>query len=352
MRPLFDPSEAPRFTPAGRQALLEAVTAAPAATEAPRRSRRRLRAALVAAAAVCLLTMTAAAVLLSLPVLRAHFGGAGYDQSSMLVGKSVTSEGWTMTLTDCVGDDRYLVLGFELEAPQGTVLDPEVWRDSYPAQTYSFPSLDGAQASHWYAVEDNDPTDNRRQYAFWIEHMTGEPGGESINGAEMELKLEGVGHTTLTPEKHLQFVPLCDETWDFGTFTLTYPDQALRLEPNVPVTVLDVPAAVTHLTVSPIGVDVWLEGEALRGHNQRYPWGQCISLPEVTLYDKQGKALEPDRYTPFGIRGGSGCNGGEAPGLPCIHINQSYGYLLDMDSLDHITVCGVSIPLSPAASEP
>lgn len=348
MKPLFDASEAPRFTPAGRQALLDAVTAAPAETSAPR-PRRGLRAALAAAAAVCLLTVGAAAVVAGLPVLQEHFGSAaGYGQSSAPVGKSVTSGGWTMTLTDCVGDDRYLVLGFELTAPEGTVLDPETWRDNYPEETLSFPGLDGGQAWQWYEAADSDPTDNRRQFVLWIEHMSGEPDGESINGAEMELKLEGVGSNIFISEDRWEHVSLCDETWDFGALTLSYPDQALRLEPNVTVTVLDVPAVVTHLTVSPIGVDVWLEGEALRGHNQRYPWGQCMSLPEVTLYDKEGNALEPDYCTPFGVRGGSGCNNGDAPGLPCIHINQSYGYLLDMDSLDHVVVCGAAIPLSPA----
>jgi len=356
MKPLFDATEAPRFTPEGRQALLDALTAAPAAAETPLRPRRGLRGALVAAAAVCLLTVGAAAVAISLPVLREHFGGgAGYEQSSTLIGKSVTTEGWTMTLTDCVGDDRYLILGFELEAPEGTVLERGDYRPRRDKPIFS--GGVSARAWDWRQLPDEDSTDNRLRFGLWIEHIQDELGDPSLNGQTMELVIEDLTYPIDTAANTWEEAVLFRGSWDFGSLVISYPDRTLRMDPDLPVTVLDVPARITHVEVSPIGVDVWFEGDALKGHDGRYPWpGQCFQEPEITLYDKDGNPLEPDYYTPFGIRGGSGCNGNpkvaeDDPGPYFLNIIQSYGYLLDMDNLDHIDICGVSIPLTPAEAE-
>ncbi|MFQ7854836.1 MAG: DUF4179 domain-containing protein [Flavonifractor plautii] len=75
-----------------------------------------------------------------LPVLRSYFGdSAAYQQSAAELGQSVTKDGWTVTLTDCVGDDRNLWFGLEIAGPEGTVLDAEnYYIDWYECQ---FPGL-------------------------------------------------------------------------------------------------------------------------------------------------------------------------------------------------------------------
>ncbi len=333
-----------RWTPEGRAALVRSLTAG---AGRQRRARRPLRTAALFAAAACALTLSVGAAVVRLPVLEQYFGGgAGYRQSSALVGKAVTANGWTMTLTDCAGDDRYLCLGFELEAPEGTVLGPD-WAAADPDEDFDFPDSRGGYAWQWRCPEDPDPTDNRLGYVLWIEYMPREPGTDGLNGRDMTLRIDGVGYIRILPDGTREDVVLCGETWDFGTLAVAYPDRTLRLEPRLPVTIREVPARLTRLEVSPVGVNVWLEGEALRNHHAFWGnYGLCIDLPEIALYDRDGNLLEPDPYTPFGIRGGSGCNAGEDPDSPpCIHVNQSYGYLLDMDSLDRVEICGVSIPL-------
>lgn len=314
------------------------------------RPRQGIRAVAIAIAAICALAVGAAAV--GIPVLQAHYGGgAGYKQSSTLVGQSVTTQGWTLTLTDCVGDDRYMVLGFELEAPEGTVLDQEEYRPRKDRP--GFTKEVGMSSWAWRQLKDEDPTDNKLYFGLWIENIQDEIGDPGLNAQTMELCIEGLEYPAWNTEtEEWEDITVFDGTWDFGTLTISYPDRTLRMKPNTVVTVLGVPATITHLEVSPIGVDVWFEGDELKGHDGWFPWrGQCIQEPEITLYNKAGNALIPDKYTPFGIRGGSGCNGNpnvteEDKGPFVLNIIQSYGYLLDMDELDHIDICGVSISLA------
>ena len=120
----------------------------------PRRTFRLaggLRQAAVIAAAVCLLTSAAVAVVAASPTLRdSVFGeGGGYEQSSAFIGRSIEKNGWTLTITDCVGDDLDWYLGLELEAPEGTVLDEEnyFFGEDQNDITLDFPDLkaDGGQ---------------------------------------------------------------------------------------------------------------------------------------------------------------------------------------------------------------
>lgn len=326
---------------AQEETILEALLAEPA-----RQKKSPRRYAAVAAVAAMLLVTCTVAVALGLPVLFAHFGGgAGYAQSSMFVGKSVISDGWTVTLTDCVGDDRRLYLGFAVEAPEGTVLDEEY---TPLEDIVEFSSGKRCSASYWTELEDGDPADNKMRLALWMEYIQYEPGEPGLLGETMTLRLEGFGaYVDVEPldSGKVKEVRLSDGVWDFGALDLSLIDRTIRMEPNVPVTMSGLPAVVTYLEVSPTGVNVWLEGEGLRGHEALFPWGSCINAPEIVVYDKAGNAIDQGQ-PPFGKRGGSGCaSDPEPPDLPCINVIQTYENLLDMENLDHVDVCGVTFPL-------
>ena len=97
--------------------------------QSPRRKHRKGPLIAVLAAAAALL-MGAAAVAGLSPVLERYFADTPKEELSLLgvgaypIGISQSYEGWTVTLTDCVGDDHNIYIGIQVDAPEGTVLAP------------------------------------------------------------------------------------------------------------------------------------------------------------------------------------------------------------------------------------
>ena len=326
-----------------------------------------LRQAAVVAAVLCLLTSAAVAVVAASPTLRDSVfgGGAGYEQSSGFIGQSIEKNGWTLTITDCVGDDLDLYLGLELEAPEGTVLDQETYffGDRTFDFTMKFPDLGrngGAEGLH--CLPDDDPSDNRlsfllhaRAFKFFQEN-TG-----SFNGQRVRLAFPGLSHYIWIeeePEWRREVVRDCGETWDFGTLTVSYPDSTIHLEPNLPVTTLDVEATITEVEISPLSVRVLIEGDALKGHHSWVPrnapdgYYGCTEYQEIILYSEDGSAFSVEIGDTD--QSGSGCSGGELPdeeGYLVLRrtygrkVNGIPGRLVDVESLTAVSICGVVIPL-------
>lgn len=340
--------------------------------EQPRRGLRLaggLRQAAVIAAAVCLLTSAAVAVVAASPTLRdSVFGeGGGYEQSSAFIGRSIEKNGWTLTITDCVGDDLDWYLGLELEAPEGTVLDEEnyFFGEDQNDITLDFPDLkaDGGQKG-LRQIPDDNAADNRlsflvhaRAFAFF-DGSTG-----SFNGQRVRLVFPGLSHengTWIDEETGWEFelISDCDEIWDFGTLTVSYPDSTIRLEPNLPVTTLDVEAAITEVEISPLSVRVLIEGDALKGHHSWVPrnapdgYYGCMEYQEIILYSEDGSEFSV--VCEDSDLSGSGCSGGTEPSEDgYLVLRRTYGRtlngipsrLVDVDSLTAISICGVVIPL-------
>lgn len=316
------------------------------------RSLQVRRFSLRVAITICLLVFSTTVIAIGLPVLQKYFHGNGYQQSAAILGKSVTRDGWTLTLTDCVGDDRYLYLGLELVAPKGTILGEE----EYSLEQYdvSFGNMkDYVMAWQLRQVPDEDQTDNILHFILWIEGGYYE---DTFNGKDISLMFKNLYHVgdwneALLAREHLYD---CKAEWNFNSLKITYPDNAIRFNTNVNISVLGVEANVTRVEVSPIGLLVTIEGDELKGHHEWVAkdapdgWYSCIEQPEIVLYDKEGKVLEPDiQSAPFGVRAGSGCQGGERNNDEegKLKIVQSYGYLLDMNFINYVEINGVRISL-------
>ena len=335
------------LTAAGKEALVRRLCRG---EETPRRPTRRpwrtFRTAVLAAVALCALIMGVGAAVVHLPVLQGYYGGgAGYEQSAVAVGESVTKSGWTLTLTDFVADDYNLYAGFTLAAPEGTVLDQGAYgfaRWGVP----KFPGLDLAGASHIEFLEDSDPSDNVLHFVQWSTYTMEE--GQRISGQSVELTLGGLYHLTNWNEERLSWERAydCEETWTFCT-TIAVPGRVIRQVPGLPVHTLEVDAVITKLEVSPIGVYVYIEGDALKGHHDWVPrnapdgWYGCIEYQEITLYTTDGTAIPM-----MDGMNGSGCSGGTDTSEPgYLHIARRADRLLDLDDLDRIEICGVEIPM-------
>ena len=246
---------------------LEARRELAAEGDGHRRTRCWSRTAVAVAALIGMLVLSVGAAVTVSPVLRSYFGdSAAYQQSAAELGQSVTKDGWTVTLTDCVGDDRNLWFGLEIAGPEGTVLDAENyyidWYDCQFPGLYSFLSTMSCTQ-----LPDEDPTDNRVQFALRL--LGRGPYDGSFNGQRVKLTFRDF---SIWDREDREFEPAhgCEAVWQFD-FTVSYPDSVIRLEPNLPVHTLGVDAVLTSVEVSPFGVYASIEGEALKGHHQWVP---------------------------------------------------------------------------------
>lgn len=296
------------------------------------RPQRLFRAILAAAVIAGLLMTTAGAIFLLRPVLQTYFGASApyvYQKNSQILNLSQTVDGWTMTLTDCIGDDNRLYVGIEVTAPEGTVLTEQGSPLPYGIEEIDIDVSEGARhPGAWYIsqIPDDSETDNHLRFVLWMNCQ------ESLDGKAISLTLGKLSHGNGS----------CDfnGSWTFRDIELDLADQSIRLEPQVSVPVLDTTATLTELTISPVSITLCFQGEGLIGQCQRYPNGTNITDPTIVLYDHEGNVMQMEtRYAPFGSRAGSGDNNTTGE----LRIVQSYEAFIDLDALDHIEICGVDI---------
>ena len=337
-----------RLTEESKQALIGALTAQQSNPQKkvcnPHHWRKT---ALVAAAVAAALVVSVGAAVVAPAVMRDYFGNsAGYQQSAVELGQSITQNGWTMTLTDCAADDYTIYLGVTLTAPEGTVLDQV---DGYYFADWShpdFPTLEYGGGGGYELLEDGNPTDNQLSFVFTGHYFTQ---GDSLDGKTMELQLGKLYHHTVWKEAEMEWGRAydCNETWNFST-TINLSDHIIRLKPNLPVHTLDVDAVITDVVVSPLTVFVNIEGDALKGHHSWVPknapdgWYGCIDYQEIILYTKDGTAIPMME----GLAG-SGCSGGtDSTEDGWIQLMRRPDIPLDVENLASISICGVEIPLT------
>lgn len=298
------------------------------------RPRGLLRAGLAAAVIAGLLILTTGAVFILKPVLQTYFGKSAayvYQKNSQILNLSQTVDGWTMTLTDCIGDDNRLYVGIEVTAPKGIALNEQGYPLPYGIEEINIDVSDGARhPGAWYInqVPDDSETDNHLRFVLWMNCQ------ESLNGKTISLVLGRISHGN----------GVCDfdGSWTFRDIKLDLADQSIRLEPQVTVPVLDTTATLTELTVSPVSITLCFQGEGLIGQCQRYPNGTNITDPTIVLYDHEGNVMQLEtRHAPFGSRAGSGDSNTTGE----LRIVQGYETFIDLEALDHIEICGVSIPV-------
>ena len=307
------------------------------------------RGVLFAAIVAALLAAAVSANVLVAPILRDYYAdSAGYRQSVTGAGQSVTKNGWTLTLTDCVADDYNFRAGLELTAPAGTVLNAKKGHH-FEIREMKF-SGGGVfyDAEHMERVKDGNPPGNTLRYIFTATFDPQSNGG-SIDGRRIRLKFGDLYHLGEWNEEKNRFERIydCCEKWTFPVTIQLSPD-IIRLEPNASVTTLGVEATITKVVVSPFGAYVYIEGEALTGHHEWVPknapdgYYGCVEYQEITLYLSDGTEIPLT-----GDMAGSGCGGGERdfPEPAFLHLFRRADTLVDMKAVESITICGVEIPL-------
>ena len=344
-----------------------------------------------------------AAALLTMGALAATVGGGlrGYfevrtpeDQSTLeegiyQVNRQETYNGWSIQFTDCIGDDTTVYLWGELIAPEGTALaKPENGSFTADFRVTLPEGVNGGYSWGFEEEQDADPTDNRLPFLLKLMNLSQSLRGEAIDitlgpitdvwwtdpGTDQAQRHEGSALTEA----------IQDYTWVFEDVLLDFPDQTIRLTPNVEVPYLDGTATLTQVEVSPLNTLVRIEGGACYDHHRPFPaqsgeasepeevievggititveggsseadyWSgeSCWGALDVSLVLEDGTVLE----TPStGI--GSRCEDGTNPyEEETPFVEKFFGYaeasnilsprVIDPAQVDHILVCGVPIQM-------
>ena len=300
--------------------------------------------------------------------------------------RSETYNGWTVELTDCVGDDTNVYLWVDVTAPEGTILAPlhDGW--FYGHFSLEFPAgVSGTVGSGIEPIPDQNPQDNRISFCLELTSLSG-----NLRGQVVDLTLDPIVDVWLTDPGTGRAVQhrgseltqaIRDHVWVFEEVALDFPDQAVRLTPNIQVPYLDGTATLTKVEITPLTTTVRIEGGSCYDHHGRAAaeaadvsgelvidagsagsitltgedastWFECWDALETTLVMKDGTTLEPPQ-----ISGGASCQDGVSnefyQGVPYVEEKSRYAEnhflidprVIDPSQVDYILVCGVRVDL-------
>lgn len=328
----------------------------------------------------------AVAAALTTGALAAAVGGGlmGYfeartpeDQSTLEEGiyqlnRSETYNGWTVELTDCIGDDTNGYVWVEVTAPEGTVLQPP--EGGQFCSMYYLDSPEDHFGRNITALPDSDPQDNCISFCLELNSLDG-----NLRGQTVDFTLEPIVDVWWT-DSGTEYAAqhngselteaIRDHTWVFEDVVLDYPDQAVRLTPNLEVPYMDGTATLTNIEITPLTATVRIEGGSCYDHHGRAAaeaagskipvssdpdtWFDCWHALETTLVMKDGTILEPPEWCG---KGGSSCQDGVSSdtytGVP--YVQKAFQYatnsnlipprVIDPSQVDYILVCGVRIDM-------
>lgn len=361
-------------------------------TDAAKRKIKRISGGMVfGVAAAVVMTAGALAAVLN-PGLRDWFDTQSPGAQETLekgiyrLDRSETYNGWTVTLAECVGDDNGVYIWADVIAPEGTVLAPP--EDGYLVAACT---LEGVEGSVGVTFTDDDPTDNRASMLLSPMIMRENPRGKTVTVQIGPIADAWWTKDLETGEGHMEegselTAAIRDHEWVFEDVKLDYPDQAICLEPNVEVPWLEGTATVTQLKVSPLSTYIVVEGGfcgdyvAHKMTNPVTEGGETLSQGGITItwggsdggwYDRMremeaaltfelvlqdGTRLVPYNYV---AKEGGFKEGIEGPETPYYSFGRRYDNgswgkklsdrMLDPAQVDHVTVCGVDIPLTRPA---
>ena len=352
-----------RLSPEGEARVLQALEAQ---AQSPRRKQRRDPLIAVLAAAAALL-MGAAAVAGLSPVLEHYFADTPEEELSLLgagaypLDISQSYEGWTVTLTDCVGDDHNVYIGIQVEAPEGTALElPDHSVNGGFSFEHSRFDLEDPHGTYSWTLaqrEDPDPSDNRLWYVLEANIVDPFQRQATIELSDLHdfwYWPPEVSGSWQRQERSETTRAVQGHTFRFEDVPLDYADRTIRLSPNQEVQLLDGTATLTSVEISPITVGARVEGGACVRHHEAVPFdGSCDSLLSITLHMRDGTQLQAGKA---GVGGGCSDDPEDASTPFGAFIANTYYYsgmgeparFIDPAQVEAVEVCGTIIPVAGA----
>jgi len=359
--------------------------------ETKKKVRKLSRGAVIGIAAALTLTAGAVAAAVS-PNLRNYFDTRSpEDQKTLEQGiyrldRSLTYNGWTVALDECVGDDYQAFIWVDVTAPEGMRLKaPEdgIFMSGFNLDAEEIGGLTGGSL---YALEDENDQDNK--ISFCIEANPSLDGG--LRNSTVDITLDPIVDTWVTgketgPVQFHEGGPLTeairDHSWVFEAVDLNYPDQSIRLEPNLQVPYLDGAATLSYVELSPMTAIVRVNGGSCYRHHAQDTYDivpgegseeitdgditilvggttvgtrtDCLGELDVEIHMKDGTVL------PCTVAANSGCDDAVHSGAQPdeAHVEKRIRYVesdsklipdrvIDPAQVDHVTVCGVDVPVN------
>lgn len=308
--------------------------------------------------------------------------------------RSETYNGWTFTLGECVGDDSSVYIQVEVTAPEGTSL--ALREDGYFSTLYMIECGDYGTGGNLNLLPDEDPNDNH--LTFLIQH---DFAWENLRGKTVDIEIkefvdcwvdfeaaDGDDIWDIWHEEGTEMTAaIRDHIWVFEDVTLDFPEQTIRMEPNVEVPWLDGTTTLTRLDVSPFSVTLRVEGGSCAAYADYTPGqpklenektvtvggitivgGNPVEDEEGGLTDSEmekaltleltmrdGTVVPLDRSSSVRSRRAEGIEGPDTPymelGRRCAEYHNYPSWIWDPAQVDHVTVCGVDIPVNPVLAE-
>lgn len=313
------------------------------------------------AAVVCLVSVLSAAAVAGFigePSLRGALGGdpKGYDQSSGMIGRSVECDGWTVSITDCVGDESYCYLGVEVEAPEGTVLDGDYYLMNAEFDSNMRYKGNGGGEDHLLRpLPDDDPSDNKVRMVYGWSEM-----GAGLSGAQVRLKLtnffEQFDYNWDEHDWNKEYLSYGE--WDFGWMTADYTNTVRHIPvEDTPVEGGDGLMLVDEVIVSPLGISFsfanrpwysdWCEEWFYPMLEETLTVWDVDGNPVPIYYSRAGQDINAGKaYRGEGLYAGWTCyyRFGEEPDYSDNHRKETFT-VVDVDRIAAVTVGGITIPV-------
>ncbi len=309
---------------------------------------RKRRAVVLAVAACVVLAATAGAAVLhdTLQHLWTDASQPVYEAYKTDLGRTQTVDGWTVTLTDCVGSENMLYIGVELTVPEDA--DPN---EPYRFGDYDMTFPDGSRATIGGGINDAPPYDGPDgDTLHFVWHMNVAPDSrtepQSLQGKTVDLTIDSVYRLDWNAETdRYDEILMTDHVWKFEDVKLDYPTADTTYAVNKLVEYLGGTATLDEITVSPFGVKVSISGGSAFRHHQehRAKDGNCLACA-LTVYDADGNVLYEN---PLGGGNGSSCD--EDTGRVTIYHDYKnedwHKILIDPAKVAKVKVNNVEIPL-------
>lgn len=286
------------------------------------------------------------------------------------IGQTKTVDGWEVTLSRCAGDDRMLYIWVEMRAPKDFVYEPpEEYLDLYTEWDLEAENGEGIYGSGTSKFTWDEQTRTITYCSGWPTHNS--VAGETADVILKPLRWDGWNWET---EEWVK-LPLWEGNVVFEDVELNYPNETIRLTPEIEIPYLDGTTTLTQLEISPFRAFARVEGGSCYQHHWveatqadiqagktirdgvRSAYGEmdCWGALEVEIHMKDGTVIVPRTAVLSKCQDGFQTEDGSYAGECYVERRMEYepipiygmpDRVIDPSQVDYVTVCGVDIPVN------